>query len=77
MQPKCAQYWPNEETEDENQGTAFGNMKVYSRGEEIVDAQLVMKVIAANVDNVRKLIVETIKQMSSIDWSDIVKQNKV
>ena len=49
----------------------------WKEGEEIVDAQLVMKVIAANVDNVRKLIVETIKQMSLIDWSDIIKQNKV
>ena len=49
----------------------------WKEGEEIVDAQHVLKVMAANVDNVRKLIVETIKQMSLIDWSDIIKQNKV
>ena len=39
MQPKCAQYWPNEEIEDKSQGTTFGNMNVYSRGEDIIDAE--------------------------------------
>ena len=39
MQPKCAQYWPNEEIEDKNQGTTFGHINVYCRGEEIVDAE--------------------------------------
>ena len=39
MQPKCAQYWPDEEVQDQNQGTAFGHINVYTRGEDIVDAE--------------------------------------
>ena len=44
---------------------------------EAVDAQHVLKVMSANVEKVKKLLVETIKQMPSVDWTDVLKKNKV
>ena len=44
---------------------------------EPVDAQHVLKVMSANVEKVKKLLVETIKQMPSVDWTDFLKKNKV
>ena len=44
---------------------------------EPVDAQHVLKVMSANVEKVKKLLVETIKQMPSLDWTDVLKKNKV
>ena len=38
-QQKCAQYWPDEETEgDQNGGMEFGNLSIQSRGEDLIDA---------------------------------------
>lgn len=42
-----------------------------------VDAQHVLKVIADNVENVRKLFVEVVKHMGKRDWSETIKVNKV
>ena len=33
--------------------------------------------LGANVENVKKLLVETIKQMAKVDWTDVIKKNKV
>ena len=38
-QQKCAQYWPDEETDgDQNDGIEFGTLSIYSRGEDLIDA---------------------------------------
>ena len=44
---------------------------------EPVDAQHVLKVMGANVENVKKLLVESIKLMAKVDWTDVIKKNKV
>ena len=49
----------------------------WKEGVEAVDAQHVLKVMEANVGNVRKLLIETVKEMSTKDWTDVVKSNKV
>ena len=42
-QQKCAQYWPDEETEgDQNGGMEFGNLSIQSRGEDLIDAELIL-----------------------------------
>ena len=38
-QQKCAQYWPDEETQgDQNDGIEFGSLSICSRGEDMIDA---------------------------------------
>ena len=38
-QQKCAQYWPDEETEgNQNGGIEFGTLSIHSRGEDLIDA---------------------------------------
>ena len=38
-QQKCAQYWPDEETQDDqNDGIEFGSLSICSRGEDMIDA---------------------------------------
>ena len=38
-QQKCAQYWPDEETEgNQNDGIEFGTFCIHSRGEDMIDA---------------------------------------
>ena len=44
---------------------------------QAVEAQDVMKVIAQNVDRVRKLIVEAVKAIGQEQWDDTIKANKV
>ena len=44
---------------------------------EPVDAQHVLKVMGANVENVKKLLVESIRLMAKVDWADVIKKNKV
>ena len=44
---------------------------------EPVDAQHVLKVMGANVENVKKSLVESIKLMAKVDWTDVIKKNKV
>lgn len=43
---------------------------------EPVDAQHVLKVMGANVENVKKLLVESIRLMAKVDWADVIKKNK-
>ena len=44
---------------------------------QAVEAQDVMKVIAQNVDRVRKLFVEAVKAIGQEQWDDTIKANKV
>ena len=44
---------------------------------QAVEAQDVMKVIAQNVDRVRKLFVEAVKAIGQEQWEDTIKANKV
>ena len=44
---------------------------------EPVDAQHVLKVMGANVENVKKLLVQSIRLMAKVDWADVIKKNKV
>jgi 5'-methylthioadenosine phosphorylase len=45
--------------------------------EEAVDVQAVLKVLAANVDNVRRLFVQVVKLMGQQDWTKTIEQNQV
>ena len=49
----------------------------WKEGEKAVEAQHVMKVIADNVDRVRKLFTEVVKAMGNQNWSETIKSNKV
>ena len=42
-----------------------------------MDAQHVLKVMGANVENVKKLLVQSIRLMAKVDWADVIKKNKV
>ena len=45
--------------------------------EEAVDVAKVMEVLDRNVNNLRKLFVQTIKLLGENNWTDVIKQNQV
>lgn len=44
---------------------------------EAVSVEAVMAVLKENVHNVKKLFVETVKNMGVADWNDVIQKNKV